>query len=126
MRKFLISIALAFVAMLLFVLLVPFGIIWGLGASFFRAKFKEAVDKLSIYFMTIAVSIDQSGNVFCKELFNDVLIKPKGNQFGDEDETISSVLGRNKLAGTLTWAGQALDWVLDKLDKNHSIKSIEK
>ena len=26
---------------------------------------------------------------------------------------------------SLTWLGQALDWILNKLDKNHSIKSIE-
>jgi 8-oxo-dGTP diphosphatase len=41
------------------------------------------------------------------------------------DETISSVLGKNKKANTLSKIGKGLDWILDILDKNHSIKSIE-
>ena len=48
-----------------------------------------------------------------------------GYKFGDEDETISSVLGKNKLTKTLTKTGKTLDWILEKLDRNHSIESIE-
>jgi hypothetical protein len=75
--------------------------------------------------MRIAVSIDQTGNVFCKELFNDALIYPKGHRFGNEDETISSVLGKNKLSNTLTWAGKLLDRILNVFEKDHSVISIE-
>ena len=85
----------------------------------------EGIKKIGKYFLTIAVSVDQTGNVFCKELFNDALIYPKGHSFGNEDETISSVLGKNKLGNTLTWTGKILDWILNKLDQNHSINSIE-
>lgn len=125
MKKFIISIVLAFVALSLFIILAPIGVLYGLGASFFRVNIGEGFKKIAGYFMSIAVSIDQTGNVFCKELFNDVLIRPKGHNFGNEDETISSVLGKNKLSNTLTWAGKALDWVLNVFERDHSVISIE-
>ncbi|MGY0426335.1 MAG: hypothetical protein ACWIPI_05830 [Polaribacter sp.] len=34
-------------------------------------------------------------------------------------------LGKNKKLGTLSKIGKKLDWLLDKLDPNHSINSIE-
>lgn len=123
--KLVLNLSLVIIAITLFVVLLPFGVLYGLGASFFKRKFKEGMTKISDYFLTIAISIDQMGNVFFKELFNDVLIRPSGHRFGNEDETISSVLGKNKLSHTLTSAGKALVWLLDKLDKNHSIKSME-
>ena len=116
---------LALVAILLFALLAPFGVVYGLCASVFRTEFKEAFDKIGRYFKSIAVSIDQTGNVFCKELFDDILIYPHIHRFGNEDETISSVLGKNKLSDSLTWAGKTLDWILNLFEKNHSIISIE-
>lgn len=125
MKKFIISIVLAIVALLLFSALAPFGVLYGVGASFVRVKIGEGFQKIAGYFMSIAISIDQSGNVFCKELFNDALIRPKGHSFGNEDETISSVLGKNKLTNTLTWAGKSLDWVLNLFERDHSVISIE-
>ena len=72
-----------------------------------------------------AISIDQLGNVVGARLFNIALIKSNGWQFGDPDETISSVLGKNKRLGLLKPLGRALDRLLDKIDKGHSINSIE-
>jgi hypothetical protein len=77
------------------------------------------------YWFKMAISFDQLGNVALSRLFNDLLIKPNRDLFGKEDETISSVLGKNKLNGTLKPLGKALVWILDTLDENHSIKSIE-
>jgi hypothetical protein len=57
-------------------------------------------------------------------LFNKTLAT--GHRFGDIEETISSVLGKNQLTGTLTGLGKALVWILDKIDNNHAIKSIDK
>ena len=125
MKKFIISIVLAIVALLLFIVLAPFGVLYGVGASFVRVNIGEGFQKIAGYFMSIAISIDQTGNVFCKELFNDTLIRPKGYPFGNEDETISSVLGKNKLTNTLTWAGKSLDWVLNLFERDHSVISIE-
>jgi 8-oxo-dGTP diphosphatase len=49
----------------------------------------------------------------------------KGDYFGNPDETISSAIGRAKLSNKLTFVGKALDFFLNLIDKNHSIKSIE-
>jgi hypothetical protein len=58
-------------------------------------------------------------------LFNDILIHKKtGYHFGLDGETISSALGKNVERGTLTIAGQALNWLLNKIQKNHAILSI--
>lgn len=77
------------------------------------------------YLYKIALGIDQLGNVVCARLFNFFLIDAHGYQFGNEDETISSVLGKNKRANTLTLFGMLLDMLLEFIDKNHNIEAIE-
>jgi hypothetical protein len=58
-------------------------------------------------------------------LFNDILIKKGGHKFGNPDETISSVLGKNFLKGKLSLMGKGLNWILNLIEKDHSIKAIE-
>jgi len=77
------------------------------------------------YNKDLAIAIDQYGNGLCSYLFNQILIKKGGHQFGNIDETISSVLGKNKLFDTLTWLGKFVDKILDLFEKDHSIKSID-
>lgn len=77
------------------------------------------------YLYKIALGVDQLGNVVCAKLFNFFLITNHGHQFGNEDETISSVIGKNKRANTLTLLGIMLDMFLELIDKNHSINAIE-
>tara|TARA_B110000967_G_scaffold209539_1_gene266150 strand:+ start:1476 stop:1862 length:387 start_codon:yes stop_codon:yes gene_type:complete len=125
MKILILSIILVIVAVVLFSILLPIAIVWGVIACFWKKKAKNGINNLSTWFYAWAISIDQLGNVVCKELFNDVLILHKGTLFGNPDETISSVLGKNKVKNTLTKTGKALDWILNKLDPNHSIKSIE-
>lgn len=85
-----------------------------------------ALSSKNKYFKRIAKSLDQLGNVIGGPLLNTTLIKQcSKDRFGSEDETISSVLGKNKLSGCLTNAGMALSNILDRLDKNHVEKSIE-
>lgn len=76
------------------------------------------------YFMQTAIDIDKFGNRNFRTLLNYTLIKKTGYKFGDVRETISSVLGKNKIAGTLTKKGIILCNILDFLDENHCIKSI--
>jgi hypothetical protein len=76
--------------------------------------------------LRIAVAIDQIGNTILEDLFNDLLITKEGYRFGDVRETVSSAMGKNKVRGTLTRTGRALDAVLEFFDDNHSIKSIKK
>jgi hypothetical protein len=58
-------------------------------------------------------------------LFNEILIKGKDHQFGNPDETISSVLGKNLRNKKLTLLGRVLNAVLNRIDENHSINAIE-
>jgi hypothetical protein len=78
------------------------------------------------YFKSSAVNIDKFGNREFRTLFNKVLILKDGCKFGDIGETISSVLGKNQLTGTLTRFGKVIVWILDKIDKDHCFKSINK
>ena len=68
---------------------------------------------------TLVIGINQFGNVTCAHLFNDTLIKKGGYQFGNPDDTISRVLGKNKSTYTLTKAGRMLADLLNFIDKNH-------
>jgi len=101
-------------AILLAIILFPIGFIFSM---FYPKRGK--------YMYKIALGIDQLGNVICARLFNFFLIDINGHRFGNEDETISSVLGKNKKTNTLTLFGIVLDMVLERIDKNHNIKSIE-
>jgi len=80
------------------------------------------VKEKSGYFKSSAVNLDKFGNREFRTLFNKTLAT--GHRFGDINETISSVLGKNQLTGTLTCIGKVLVWILDKIDNNHVIKSI--
>lgn len=77
------------------------------------------------YFMSTAVNLDRFGNYEFRTLFNSTLIhRDSANRFGAFEETISSVLGKNKRAGTLSMSGRMLTGILDSIDKDHCIKSI--
>lgn len=93
--------------------------------SFFRRSVGSGFTNISDYLRSVALTTDQSGNVICADLFNLVLITTEGYKFGNPDETISSVLGKNKVKGTLSKVGIILDKILNFFDKGHSINSIE-
>ena len=108
---------LVIIALLLSVFLLPIGFAFQIVTSLFKA-----VDK---YLFQIAKSIDQLGNVVCEQLLNVTMIKKNGYKFGNEDVTISHVLGVNKGKQTLTWTGEALAWLLNTIEKDHVEKAIE-
>ncbi len=105
------------IAILLAVILLPVGWLYSL------ITLRLSIKRLGSYFKTIAISIDQLGNVVLSNLLNDVLINKNGYQFGDEDETISKVLGINKANNTLLKAGKSISFILNKIDKNHVEKA---
>lgn len=113
------GIILALIATLLMYIFSPFLIIYGMCTM---SSFKEVSD----YFFRIAVSIDQLGNVIGSPFFNHCAIKPEGFQFGNEDETISSVLGKNYQTSTFRLLGRSMRYYLDKIQPNHCINSIGK
>lgn len=77
------------------------------------------------YFKSTAINIDRFANREFRATWNKFLRTPEGYKFGNPAETISSALGKNKRDNTLSKWGKRLDWLLDKLDKDHSIKSIK-
>lgn len=117
----LIGILLFLISIFLFIFTLPLGFIYGI----FHGLFKKGIVGLGEYLLKIAISIDQLGNVGMQHLLNLVWIKKGGYKFGNRDETISSALGRNNKLGTLTKFGKAIDQLLDFLDKNHSLNSID-
>ena len=77
------------------------------------------------YFRSTALSIDIWANREFRSLWNDKLIIDRGDEFGKENETISSALGKNERDKTLSKTGKLLVKILDFLDKNHCQKSMK-
>ena len=80
---------------------------------------------LSEYYRDLAVTNDQSGNVYLKDLFNDIFVKENGMLFGDPDETISYVLGYNYVNKSLKVAGWVFSKILNLFDRDHVINAYE-
>ncbi|WP_300976980.1 hypothetical protein [Flavobacterium sp.] len=117
--------ALAFISLVLASILFPFGLLITFIANLYKRRWKYSFARLDAQFLSIATSIDASGNVVCKDLFNLALTKKRAYEFGERKETISSALGKNQRDGTLTGLGKALAFVLDKIDPNHCMNSID-
>ncbi|MBD1259380.1 hypothetical protein HZY62_02175 [Maribacter polysiphoniae] len=109
------------ISILLLVITGPLGFIYGILHSLFTKGFSG----IGEFLLKIAISIDQLGNVMMQHLLNQLWIKKEGYRFGNRDETISSVLGKNKQNATLTGFGKAIDKILDIIDPNHSLNSID-
>jgi len=117
------SFLLFIVAFILVAVFAPIGIVF----TIIKSSILLDSDYIKDYFMKLAISLDQFGNVSMAGLFNMVLITSNSeNLFGNPDETISSVLGKNKINRNLAPLGIFLDSILNRLDNNHSINSIEK
>ncbi len=109
------------ISIILLIITTPFGFIYGLVHSLFKNLFKG----LGGFLLEIAISIDQLGNVIMQHLLNVLWLKKDGYKFGNRDETISSVLGKNKVRNTLSGFGKSIVYVLNKIDKNHVLDSID-
>jgi 8-oxo-dGTP diphosphatase len=116
---------LAIVALILSAILFPLGLVLTFFVNLYKRRWSFSFKRLDQQFLSIATSIDASGNVVCKDLFNLILKQKGGVDFGNRIETISSVLGKNKRDGTLTRTGKAVAFILDKIDTNHCLKSID-
>ena len=104
---------------------MPIGFAYTTVRSIIDVSFNKWWSRTAKYLYVISYSIDQLGNVIMQELFNDVLIRKGGLKFGNPDETISSVLGKNAEINKLTLIGTVIGMVLDSLDYNHLKNSIE-
>lgn len=105
------------IASLLWIIAYPIGILYIVLFQF---------NRLGYYLEQIAIVIDCMGNVFLAPIFNQLIIKDLTYPFGKRKETISSVLGKNQKIDNLTKLGVNLANLLDLIDPNHCIKSIDK
>ena len=116
------SFSLFCIAMILFFITAPFGFLYAV----IRQTFAKSVNSLSVYFLELALALDNAGNVLMQHVLNDLLLTKNGMTylFGNKMETISSVIGKNLLSHTLNPMGIALNAFLHWLDKDHSLNSI--
>lgn len=117
----LIGLLLFLISIVLMVLTGPLGLIYG----FFQQLFTKGLKGIGEFALKIAISIDQLGNVIMQHLFNWLWTKKGGYLFGNRDETISSALGKNKQLGTLSGFGMVIDKILDSIDPDYSLNSID-
>ena len=110
------------IAMVLFLITAPVGFLYAV----IRQSCIKSVNSLSVYFLELALAIDNAGNVLMQHVLNDLLLikNPKRYLFGNKMETISSVIGKNLLLQTLSPMGLALNAILHWIDKDHSLNSI--
>ncbi len=109
------------ISIVLLIITGPLGFVYGI----FHSLFTRGVKGIGEYLLKIAISVDQLGNVMMQHLMNILWTTRNGYKFGNRDETISSALGRNKKLGTLTAAGRLMDKILDIIDPDHSLNSID-
>ena len=108
------------VASILLYLLLP------IVSIFMIIKYLFTGDKrmMSVWFWRTAREIDVFANVNGAEFFDAIFIRDGGYKFGNPKETISSVIGKNQRDNTLSIAGQILRWMLDRIDQDHCLNSI--
>lgn len=122
------GIILSLIAPFLLLVLSPINLVVVLFKNYKTHGFWKTINK---YFLDSAVNVDKFGNYNLSPLFNEVLIKKVGYKFGDINETISSVLGKNQRDNTLTiigWIIVILLWIIDIqywLKGGHCINSIK-
>ena len=116
------SFSLFCIAMILFFITAPFGFLYAV----IRQSCIKSVNSLSVYFLELALALDNAGNVLMQHVLNDLLLtkNDKTYLFGNKMETISSVIGKNLVTHTLNPMGIALNAFLHWLDKDHSLNSI--
>ena len=92
-----------------------------------KGKWKLFKRFFSRYLVRIALAYDQADNTVVRFLFNDTLLKPNSNsyKFGNMNEKVSSVLGKNQRRGTLNSVGRYVNGVLHAIEEDHSLKAID-
>ena len=116
------SLLLFCIAFVLFFTTAPIGFLYAI----IRQSLVKRVYSLSVYFLELALALDNAGNVLMQHVLNDALLIRNENTylFGNKMETISSVIGKNLITHTLSSAGLILNTFLHFIDKDHSLNSI--
>lgn len=117
------------ISILLSLLIKPFATLFTIYEYFHKVRswydLKIAWRNYCSHYLIVAYCNDTFANVWGKHFFNRTMIKKDGYKFGNRKETLSSVYGKNQLLQRLRDLGAFIVKVLDKLDRNHSINSID-
>ena len=86
------SFSLFCIAFVLFFTTAPIGFLYAV----IRQTFAKSVNSLSVYFLELALALDNAGNVLMQHVLNDALLIRNENTylFGNKMETISSEIGK--------------------------------
>jgi hypothetical protein len=116
------SLLLFWIAFILFFTTAPIGFLYAI----IRQSLVKRMHSLSVYFLELALALDNAGNVLMQHVLNDALLIKNQNTyfFGNKKETISSVIGKNLVTNTLSSTGHLLNTFLHWIDKDHSLNSI--
>ncbi len=116
------SFLLFLIAAFLLITTAPIGFLFAIVRQLVFSKVKM----LSIYLLEVALVFDQAGNVVMQHFLNFTLLKKtkQAYLFGNKNETISSVIGKNSITGTLNMVGLLTDAFLNFVDNRHSLDSI--
>ena len=110
------------------ILTTIFTIISILGTLLFNLitlKFQTSINQLGKYMRKMAKSISHFANVSCAGALRFLLVKANGGYyFGDQNDHISYVLGRNKYKGKLKILGKFIVWILNLIESNHVERAI--
>lgn len=87
-------------------------------------KWRSGTKQLNKWFLNLALSIDQFGNVSCSTTLKILLTKKGAHSFGNEDDTVSYCLGRAKYQDKLTVLGKIIVKLLHTLEANHVEKAV--
>lgn len=119
------GIILLIVATVLSCIFMPIGFVYSSIVLIVRNTFKDWWNRWNDYLYIMALGLDQLGNAVMQDLFNDLLLKPGAYRFGNPDQTLSYIFGKNKQLGKLNWLGLFIASVLDWLDPNHTDKAVK-
>lgn len=127
--KIFLGIFLLVLAICLFSLMTIFGLGFTLVSPFFikdNRNIGEILDGMSFYFISMAASVDQTGNAAFGKFLTWGLVdteKEKHSMHFDIDDTISEITGWNELENSQKRVGPLLSKILNKAEEEHGLKS---
>lgn len=119
---------LSIIAYVLFLILAGLNFVAVLATYAKKQGFWKTINN---YWFTNALDLDKFANHHFRTLLRVTLKRKNGYQFGNQNETISYVLGKNQVDKTLTLTGWVIVYILHAIDyknwKNggHCIASIK-